>query len=211
LDQAEAWDDDKVLVCEDAPLPDAELEEPVCVVALLAPPSPAPAVVDEELEVWAFEPADPEVEDPEVAVCVPADPDPLPELGSGSFKVTVPIVTGGNAVVLLLGLVDPAPPLEVEVELPVVVPAVDPLLAPVEGAPVLEPPLVCVFDEAPPPDAADDPEVVVFADADPEAGALDAELEELVVVLAAAPVDDEPVSSGVVPAGLVVFEEFLIR
>jgi len=82
-------------------------------------------------------------------------------------------VTGGDAVVLSLGLVDPAPPVEVEVELPVVVPAVDPLLALVEGAPVPEPPLVCVFAEAPPPDAADDPEVVVFADADPEAGALD--------------------------------------
>jgi hypothetical protein len=64
LDQAEAWDDGEVLVCEDAPLPDAELEEPVCVDALLAPPSPAPAIVDEEVEVWAFEPADPVLEDP---------------------------------------------------------------------------------------------------------------------------------------------------
>ena len=52
-----------------------------------------------------------------------------------------------------------ATPVEVEVELLVVVPAVDPLLAPVEGAPVLEPSLVCVFDEPPPSDAADDPEV----------------------------------------------------
>src|SRR5439155_27097264 len=75
--QAEVFVEEDVLVCEDAPPPDADAEPDVWVDVLLDPPCPAPTVVVDPVEVWAFEAPDPLLAEPVVVVWALAEPVPL--------------------------------------------------------------------------------------------------------------------------------------
>ena len=68
--------DDEVPVWEDAPLPDADVEDEVCVVALLEPPCPELAVEEVPVEVVACEDPEPAEDEPEPDVWVDAWPPP---------------------------------------------------------------------------------------------------------------------------------------
>jgi hypothetical protein len=176
-----------VFVCADDPLPEAVAEDDVCVDALLVPPWPAPASVEDEVEVWAPAAPEPALADPFVPVWALAEPEPAladPEVEVWAPAAPEPALAAPEVEVEAPAL--PAPPLpepelafppgsgSVPLTMPIPVPGGQAVAAGwLVGLPALP---------EPPPDTDEEPEVEVLADAFPPAGWLLAELDDPVVV-----------------------------